>query len=172
MCGSYRRGAWASPSGDGLDTVQLARLLGRDESDLDEVERADESVAEPVTACAGDRVAQRHRPVVLEQDQRRRGVVWDLLDHIPGVVAREHADAVGRRFSASFGAGLHAFLAFDAETDQRADLAAELDRLVLGEVAQMRHLDLSVGVLVNRERVDDTHRVARLQTLRSAMISP
>jgi pSer/pThr/pTyr-binding forkhead associated (FHA) protein len=29
----------------------------------------------------------------------------------------------------------------------------------------MLHLDLSVGVLVNRERVDDLHRVALPQTL-------
>ena len=66
---------------------------------------------------------------------------------------------------ARLGAGDHPFLALDPEADQRADLAAELDRLVLGEVAQVRDLDLSVGVLVHGERVDDAHRVALLQAL-------
>src|SRR5439155_23366960 len=51
----------------------------------------------------------------------------------------------------------------DAEADQRPDLAAELDRLILGEVAQMLNLDLSVDVLVDRERVDHAHGVALAQ---------
>ncbi len=52
----------------GFGGVQLLRLLLRHETDLDEVERADEAVAEAEAARAGDRVAERHRPVVLEQD--------------------------------------------------------------------------------------------------------
>src|SRR5215208_7104266 len=119
----------------GLGAVELARLLDRDEPDLDEVERTDEPVADPVSARASDRVAQRHRPMMLEQQQRRRGVVGDLLQNVPGLLLGEHADTVGRRFSARFGTGLHALLALDAQTDERADLAAQLDRLVLGEVA-------------------------------------
>jgi hypothetical protein len=53
----------------------------------------------------------------------------------------------------------------DPEADQRADLAAELDRLVLGEVAQVLDLDLSVRILVHRERVYHAHRVALTQAL-------
>src|SRR5690349_13283739 len=45
--------------GGGLEGVQLLGLLGRDQPDLDEVERADEAVAEAEAAGAGDRVAQR-----------------------------------------------------------------------------------------------------------------
>ena len=89
-----------------------------------------------------------------------RGVVRDLLDDLPGVVVGERADAVGGRPAAGFGAGVHAFLALDAETDERADLAAEFDRLVLGEIAEMHHLDLSFRVLVHGERVDRAHGVA------------
>jgi hypothetical protein len=48
---------------------------------IDEVERADEAVGDAVAAGAHDGVAQRHRPVVLEQDERRRRVVRDLLEH-------------------------------------------------------------------------------------------
>ena len=51
------------------------------------------------------------------------------------------------------------------EADQGADLAAELDRLVLGEVAQVEHLDLALGVLVHRQRIDHAHGVALAQAL-------
>ena len=60
---------------------------------------------------------------------------------------------------------LEAFLAFDAEPDQGADLAAHLDRLVAGEVAQMLDLDLACRVLVHGERVDHAHRVAVAELL-------
>ena len=111
--------------------VQLLGLLGGDEPDLDEVERADEAVGDAEAAGAHDGVAQRHRPVVLDQDERRGRVVRDLLEHVPGVLVGEDLDAVGGRLGTRLGAGLEAFLALDAEPDQRADLAAELDRLVL-----------------------------------------
>jgi hypothetical protein len=52
-----------------------------------------------------------------------------------------------------------------AEAAPRADLAAELDRLVLGEVAQVLDLDLSVRIFGHRERVDHAHRVALTQAL-------
>src|SRR6266536_5248336 len=50
--------------------VVLLRLFGRKEPDLDKVERADEPVADPEAARTHDRIAQRNRPVVLDQDQR------------------------------------------------------------------------------------------------------
>ena len=52
---------------------------------------------------------------------------------------------VGHRLGAGDGARLHALLALDAEADQRADLATELDRLLPGEIAEVLHLDLTVG---------------------------
>src|SRR6185369_15433297 len=58
---------------------------------------------------------------------------------------------------------LEALVALDAEADEGADLAAELSRLLLGQVAQMLDLDLAVRVLVDRERVDHAHRVALTQ---------
>ena len=57
---------------DGFEFVQSLCLLGRMEPDLDQVEWADEAVADPKTAGAHNRVAQRDRPMMLEQDQRRR----------------------------------------------------------------------------------------------------
>ena len=74
-------------------------------------------------------------------------------------------DAVGARLGARLGAGLDAFLALDAEADQRADLAAELDRLLLGQVAEVLDLDLALGVLVDGQCVDHAHRVALTQPL-------
>src|SRR5215210_5233193 len=89
-----------------LGDVELARLLARDQPDLDEVERADEAIADAVPAGARDRVAQRHGPVVLDQDQRRGGVVRDLFDHVPRLLVGEDSDAVGARLGARFRAGL------------------------------------------------------------------
>ena len=60
----------------------------------------------------------------------------------------------------SWSAGLQAFLAVDAEADESGDLAAELDRLVLREVAEVRHLHFARCILVHCQRVDDSHRVA------------
>ena len=68
--------------------------------------------------------------MVLDQHQRRGRAVRDVLQDVPRVLVGEHVDAVGGRLRAGQRAGLHAFLALDAQADQRADLAAELDRLV------------------------------------------
>ena len=72
---------------------------------------------------------------------------------------------LGGCLGAREGAGLHAFLALDAEADECTDLAAELDRLLVGEVAQVRHLDLPACVLVDREGIDHSHGVALPQPL-------
>ena len=104
-------------------------------------------------------------PVVLDQEERGGRVVRDLLDYIPGLLVGEGVNAFGARLGAGFGSGDRALFAFDPEADQRADGAAELDRLVLGEVAQVLHLDLSVRVLVDGQRVDDAHGVALAQPL-------
>ena len=56
-------------------------------------------------------------------------------------------------------------LALDAQPDQRPHLGAQLDRLIIREVAEVRHLDLPVGVLVDRQRVDHSDCVARTQAL-------
>ena len=48
----------------------LRRLLGGDQTDGDEVERADETIGDPEAVGAGDGVAQRNRPMMLDQDQR------------------------------------------------------------------------------------------------------
>jgi hypothetical protein len=110
-------------------------------------------------------VAQRHRPMVLDQDERRRRVVRDLLEHVPGVFVREHLDAVGGRLGTRLGAGLEAVLALDAKPDQRADLGAQLDRLVLRQVAEVLDFELAGGVLVDGQRVDHAYGVALAQSL-------
>ena len=66
----------------------------------------------------------------------------------------KNSTPVGGRLSTSLGTLLEAFLAFDAEADQGADLAAELlDRLVQGDV-EVGDLDLAVGVFVDGQGVD------------------
>ena len=71
----------------------------------------------------------------------------------------------GGRLGAGDSAGLHAFLSLDAETDQGADGRAELDRLVLGQVAQVLDFELAVRVLVDRDRVDHPDGVTLAQAL-------
>src|SRR3954454_15699514 len=88
------RSGWLA---SGLGAVQLVRLLAREQPDLDEIERADEAVADAEAAGAGDRVAQRPRPVVLHEDQGGCRVVRDLLQDVPGILVGERADAVGCR---------------------------------------------------------------------------
>src|SRR4051794_40231609 len=152
----------------GLHGVQRLRVLGRDQAEFDEVERADEAVGDPEPAGPRDRVAERDRPVVLEQDQRRGRVVGDLLQDVPRLLVGERVKSVLRGRGTRFGAGDHALLALDPEADQGADLAADLDRLVLGEVREVHDLDLSVGVLVHGERVDDADGVALAELLELA----
>ena len=62
------------------DKLCLPGLLGGRQADLDEVERADEALRDPEAARARDRVAERHGPVVLEEHERCRRIVRDLLE--------------------------------------------------------------------------------------------
>ena len=52
-----------------------------------------------------------------------------------------------------------------AETDQRADLGTELERLVVRQVAEVLDLELALGVLVDGQCVDHTDGVALAQPL-------
>ncbi|MFI1996388.1 hypothetical protein [Actinoplanes sp. NPDC020271] len=141
--------------------MQFPGLVGVEQTDADQVERADEPVREPEAAGPRDRVAQRHRPVVLDHDQRGRAVVRDLREHVPGLRVLEDGDlalGVGGR-GTERGTGLHALLALDAQADQGTDLAAQFDGLVVGQVAQVLHLHSALLVLVDGERVDHAYRV-------------
>src|SRR4051794_2670356 len=149
----------------GLHRVELCGLFCAHHPDRDEIERADEAVRDAEAACAGNRVAERHCPLVLEQDQRRGAVVRDLLDDVPGVLLRERMDAVGSRFCARCRADLCALFALEAEADERADLRAELAGLVLRQGAEVLDLEPSPSVLVDGERVEDANRVALAKTL-------
>ena len=53
-------------------------LLGGDEPDPDEVERADEVSGDREATGAGDGVTEPDRPPVLEEDECRGGVVREL----------------------------------------------------------------------------------------------
>src|ERR1700755_1970370 len=103
---------------------------------------------------------------MLQQDQRGRGVVRDLPDHVPFRAAEYIDPLFSGLCRTGLGAFLRAFLAFDAEAHQGPDLAAQLDRLFLGEVAEVLYLDLALGVLVHGQRVDDAHRVALAEPLK------
>src|SRR5947207_2595072 len=143
----------------GLEVVQPLRLLRIQQADSNEVEWADEAVGDSEPTRARDRVSKRHGPVVFDQDECRGRVRLDVLQDVP-LVASEDVDAVGSSLCAGVGALLGPLLACDAEADERPDLRAELDRLLLAEVAQVLDLELPLRILVHRERVDHTHGVA------------
>src|SRR3954463_6512789 len=135
MSASSVRGAGV---GARFEVVQSLRLVGRDEADLDEVERAHEAVADPEPARAAYRVAQRNRPAVLEQQDRGGGVVRDLAEHVPlAAVSEDLHTALGRDLRTRQSARLEAVLAIDPESDQGSCRAAHLDRLVARQIAEM-----------------------------------
>jgi hypothetical protein len=105
--------------------MKLLGFLGRHQPDSDEVERADEPIADAEAARADNRVPQRNRPVMLQQDEGGRGVIGNVFEHVPLTGVAEHVDSVGRGFlGARFRAGLQALFTLDAEADERADLAS------------------------------------------------
>src|SRR5215469_6886301 len=67
-----------------------------------------------------------------------------VFQHIPLLGIAEHVDALGRRLvGANDRAGFGPFFALDAQANERPDLAAELDGLLLGQVAEV--FDLQVA---------------------------
>jgi len=53
----------------------------------------------------------------------------------------------------------------DTQPDERADLGAELDGLLFGQVAEVLDLQLARRILVHGQRVDHADRVAVAQPL-------
>jgi hypothetical protein len=67
-----------------------------------------------------------------------------------------HMDAVRGRPRPRFGSGLEALLTLDPEPDQRTDRGAELDSLLVRQIAQVCNLDVASDLLVHCQRIDDT----------------
>jgi hypothetical protein len=105
--------------------------------------------------------------VVLDQEERRSRVVRNVREDVPHflVVGEDVDPAFGGCLGTGLGENIRTLLAFDAEADQCTDLRAELDRLFTREVAQVRDLDLAVGVLVHGQSVDHPDGVALAQPL-------
>ena len=81
-------------------------------------------------------------------------------------------NAFGARLGAGLGSGDRALLAFDPEADQRTDRAAELDRLVLGEVAEVLiSISPSASLWTASASITRTVSLSRSRSS-SAMISP
>ena len=97
------------------------RLLGRHSPELCQIDRNDNAVTNPETTRASDRVPQRLRPVMLEQNERRGRIIRDLLKHIPRLLIGEDFYALDRRFGARLGTLLGPLLTLDPKTDKRAE---------------------------------------------------
>src|SRR5512132_1838460 len=140
-------------------------FLGSDESDLDEVQRADEALGDAEATRAHDGVAEPDRPAMLEQDERGGGIVRNLRQDVPRFFLREDVDAIGGGLRARDRAGLHALFPGRSESQERSDDGPELLRLLLRELTSLQGGDLSVRVLVDHERVDHANRVITPQPL-------
>src|SRR3954451_5789134 len=148
-----------------LVRLQLARFLGGEQAHCDKVVRRDELVADTEASGAIHRVAKPDRPGVLDQDQRGCRVVRDVADDVPRLLLGEERDSLCSELGACLGSRDDAFLALDAEADERAYDRAELDCIVLRQRAEMLDLDRAFGVLVHSQRVDDLDRVGCTQPL-------
>jgi hypothetical protein len=83
--------------------VEIRGFVGGEQPDRHQVEGANEAVADAKATGAGDRIPERHRPVMLQQDEGGGGVVRDVLQDVPGVLLGERLDALGRRLQRSGG---------------------------------------------------------------------
>src|ERR1700727_2526780 len=113
----------------GFPGVQRGGFLRRDKPDLDQVKRADEAVTDPEAADACNRVAQRDRPAMLEQNDRRSRVIGNVLQDIPRLVIGEDVHTVGCCLGSLLRAPCGSLFAVDPKTDEGADRASKLDRL-------------------------------------------
>src|SRR3954451_4733331 len=139
----------------GLELMQLLRVRCRHHAECHQIERADEAVADPEPACPDDGVAEPDRPVMLEEHKGRGRVVGDVLEYVPRNLVRKQMSSVGGELGARLGADSGALVAVEAEADQRADLAFELDGLLARHVAEMLGLELTRRVFVDEQGVDD-----------------
>ncbi len=121
----------------------------------------------------GDRVAQWLRCAATAQwCSRRMSAVAESFGMSsstsqPSLLGEYVYAALSRSlFGARDRARLGSLFALDTEADQGADRAAELDRLVGGQVAEMLHLQLAIRVLVHGQRVDHVRHVACPQPLK------
>src|SRR4051794_11805057 len=144
---------------------QFVHFFGGERAHCNEIERVDETVAYAETACACDRVTQRHCPVVLDEQQGGRGVRRNLVDDIPRVLAREHADAFTAGFRAHDRTELGAFFSIDTQADECTDDAAELNCLITRHVAEMLYLDLALCIFEDGERIDHADGIVVMETL-------
>src|SRR5262249_10819969 len=62
--------------------------------------------------------------------------------------------------------GLRSLFPLEPEADESADLAANLDGLLLGQVAQVLGLQFAVGVLVDGQRIDHADGAAVMEPLK------
>src|ERR671936_377314 len=81
----------------------------------------DPAVGQRHATGALDRVAQRNRPAVLEQRDRRRGSLRDVLGEVPDLVLEERA--VLRGAGPGERASLRALFSFRAEAEEGSSQA-------------------------------------------------
>ena len=115
----------------------------------------DPRVGDGNAARGADRVARADRPAVLDERDRRGGVVRDGLVERPELVLRRGVT----------GLGLGALLARRAEADQRPDRLAGAPGLTRGQVGMVQALHHTVGALVHDQQVDDPDDVVLTQAL-------
>ena len=144
---------WTTPKdGSIASSLRHRRVLGVAEAGGGEVSRMDPRVGDRDAPRGADRVARADRPAVLDERDRRSGVVRDGFVERPELL-------LGREVTV---------LRLDArraEADQRADDGAGAFRLAGGVVGMVQAPDDAVRALVNDQQVDDADDVALAQAL-------
>ena len=132
--------------------------------DRDDLLGADPVVRELDAGRAVDRVEQRLRPEVLEQDEHGGHVLRQRLRDAEDVVLVEEV-AVGELGRARHRALLDPGGAGGRVAGERADVGAERDRLLPVEVGRGRDHHVAELVLAHEQQVDDADDLRLLQAL-------
>ena len=140
-------------------TYADVELVGREQTDLDEVEGMHPRVTDRYTTGARDRVAERGCPQVLDQRDRGRAAGFDGVGDVPDLVLVDEVP-VGACLGSGDGPGRHAFFTGEPEPEQGAEGCAEIFGLVDREVAPLEGCELAVQALLHGESVDEPDDVA------------
>src|SRR3954451_6336287 len=116
-------------------------------------------VAAGNAAGTGDRIAQRCRPQVLDEGDRGSAAVRDGGRDVPDLVLIDQVP-VRARLETGQGAGRHAVLAVEAETDERSHRGSQAFGLVDRQVAPLHRSQVPGLVLLDDQGVDEPDDIA------------
>ena len=152
-----------------FQVVQFLGFLGRDQPDRHEVERADEAVAD----AGSPRRGRSRRGAAPPSGARCRTSAAAESFGMSSSTSQPSSSV--KTFTPPSAAASSAPAIAPASAPSSPSMPRPISAPILvptsiasclGEVAEVLHLQLAVGVLVNDQRVDDAHRAARVEPLK------